>query len=172
MIWIPLPVLSSCQRLQCSHPTFSPFVGIDRSLLHSMSRGARWTRGSVRAPCPWEADPQWKHWVAVIAEARFPALPMLELCAGAGGAHHAANILLGDRVVTVGQWDFDARLDAVLRKGFSCEELAPVHTGPEEGDILRLQPSDLPGAFFIPFGPPCPPWPAMGKNVGFDDPRT
>ena len=92
----------------------------------------------------------------MIAEARFPALPMLELCAGAGRAHQAANILLGERrVVTVGQWDFDARLDAVLRKGYSCEELAPVHTGPEDSDILRLQPDDLPRAFFVPFGRPC-----------------
>ena len=121
---------------------------------------------------PWTDDPVWCQYKANLA--MFPAgLSVLELCAGAGTASIAMQLLLAERCPRlVGAWDLDPNLDCIYRHVHG-QPPAPVwHLGQHRGDIMKTQLHEFPLANIVVAGPPCPPYSSKGEHLQFEDPRA
>lgn len=121
---------------------------------------------------PWIADPVWQQHKAALES--WPAgLTVLELCAGAGTACVALELLLGPaRWQTAGVYDRDpdlAPVHAVLHPPAASR--GRVHSGPS-GDVMAVNMASLPDANVIVAGPPCPPYSSIGKRAGLADDRA
>lgn len=118
---------------------------------------------------PWAADTVWQSHIHALRD--WPAgFRVLELCAGAGTAGVALELLLGSgRWQSAGAWDRDPELrhvHAVLNG-----TLAGVHLG-SDGDILAANLSAFPSAHAVIAGPPCPPYSSIGQRQGLQDERA
>ena len=132
------------------------------------SPAAETRRGQLGAAPPWTCDPVWRGHVAALAN--FPAVKVLELCAGTGAATCALQLLLGTKKAKLaGAWDTSADLQRV----YDVAHLggSNINLGPR-GDILKTPMSDFPDANVVVAGPPCPPSSACGKRRGREDERA
>lgn len=118
----------------------------------------------------WTTDPVWRGHVAALA-AFPPGFSVLELCAGAGTATIALQLLLGqDKVNLAGAWDIAEGLETVHAAVSPAG--APVHLGKPMGDILATDLRSFPSANAVVCGPPCPPFSSQGSRKAFGDSRA
>jgi hypothetical protein len=121
---------------------------------------------------PWAADAVWQEHKTALDQ--WPAgLAVLELCAGAGTAGIALQLLLGPgKWETAGAYDMDPELNSVhaLLHGQTAAAQR-VHCG-ASGDILTIDVDRFPPAHIIVAGPPCPPYSSIGKRAGLADERA
>ena len=119
---------------------------------------------------PWTKDVVWQSHVTALRD--FPnGFSILELCAGAGTASIAMDILLGKGKSTlVGAWDISEELKVI----YDCvhASFVQVHLGDRDGDILATDLSAFPCANAVIGGPPCPPFSSVGKRRALADERS
>ena len=126
------------------------------------------TRGHAGAAPLWTRDPIWQGHVANLVD--FPAISILELCAGTGAATCALQQLLDPtKVRLAGAWDTDAALQRVY--DVAHPGCANIHLG-SRGDILKTPLKDFPSANIVVAGPPCPPFSACGRRGRLSDDRA
>ena len=124
----------------------------------------------VGAPPPWTNDVVWQSHVAALQ--RFPdGFSVLELCAGAGTASIALQLLLGqERSRLAGAWDICKHLQPIYEQVHGLS--APAHLGQFDGDVLATDLAAFPCANAVVCGPPCPPFSVIGKRLALADERS
>ena len=124
-------------------------------------------------PPVWVQNAVWQGFVRRLGSLPFAA-SVLELCAGAGTASLALQLLLGvDKVRLAGAWDIDPALQGIHQAIHGLAKTKRrVHLGPHHGDILALDLRSFPSANILVAGPPCPPFSSCGKRMALGDPRA
>jgi DNA (cytosine-5)-methyltransferase 1 len=83
----------------------------------------------------------------------------IDLFAGIGGFHQAANALGGECV-------FSSEIDAEAKRSYEANYKIKPH-----GDITQIDSSEIPDHDVLLAGFPCQPFSIIGKKLGFDDIR-
>ena len=100
-----------------------------------------------------------------------------EPCVGIGGLRRLV-LMCGGLYNATAAYDVDADLGhfyASLQKhevGAAAEGLSSVHTGPVEGDLLKVPLEEVESCELLAAGPPCQPWSSSGEKGGCNDPRA
>ena len=145
--------------------------------------------GSSSAPpprrghrCPDVKDPAWQaractKWVQhldpryqVRTKYRRPQrVRLLFPCAGFDAPGQALDAM-GIQYTAVGVWDTNRGSAKFLRARYTNKRV--VHAGPQEGDVMQVNPQSLPDADGLVAGPPCQPFSSIGSKRGWDDDRS
>ena len=100
-----------------------------------------------------------------------------EPCIGIGGLRRLV-LAAGGQYEATAAYDVDTDLQhfyASLRRhefGAAAAGLDTVHTGPEDGDLLKLRREEMESCEMLVGGPPCQPWSFCGEKGGCNDPRS
>ena len=100
-----------------------------------------------------------------------------EPCIGIGGLRRLV-LAAGGQYEATAAYDVDTDLQhfyASLRRhefGAAAAGLDTVHTGPEDGDLLKLRREEMESCEMLVGGPPCQPWSSSGEKGGCNDPRS
>ena len=119
----------------------------------------------------WASDPIWQAQMRHLGSLPFSP-SVLELCAGAGTASLALNLLLGqDKVRLAGAWDTDVACRAIHEVIHGAGHPG-FHFGQPAGDIMATSLDKFPDSNILVAGPPCPPFSSSGKRRALEDPRA